>query len=485
MGASLIEVLEAAFHPKAIAVAGASEAPFSYGYHYVRHLIDYDYPGHIYPVNPSKEIILGLKAYPNLGSIPEPVDYVICCLPASKVPDLLTECSSRGVKVVHLLTGRLSETGRREAIELESRILQEARRLNIRLIGPNCMGIYYPQGRIANGYNLSKEAGTIGAVFQSGGSSTLLARYGELRGLRFSKVISYGNALDLDESDFLNYLAQDDETEIIAAYFEGVKDGRKFLKALSEASRVKPIIAIKGGRGIAGAKAIASHTAAIAGSTDIWKSVFRKAGVIAAQDLRELVDLLVAFSFLPPITGNRVGILSAGGGLSVMSADVCEEAGLLVPPMPDEIREELKIKAPEIWDWVGNPVDSSIMDGVSIGFAEILRELPRLMAGSPHFDFLITEFTDDNPFSTDMWGGLAIRQAEAFINLQRKQLKPMIAVVHSEAASSELPSYQRWKILAAQKAKFADARIPTYLTVAEAAKAIRRFIDYCRAKAER
>jgi len=485
MDASLIDTLETAFHPKAIAVAGASEDPFSFGYHYMRHLLDYDYPGHIYPVNPSKESILGLKAYPNLNGIPGPVDYVICCLPSSKVLDLLAECPSRGVKIVHLVTARLSETGRREAKELEAKILQTARRLNVRLIGPNCMGIYYPRGRIANGYNLPKEAGTIGVVFQSGGSSTLLVRYGDLRGLRFSKVISYGNALDLDESDFLYYLAHDDETEIIAAYFEGVKDGKKFLSALNDAARVKPVIAVKGGRGIAGAKAVASHTAAIAGSNDIWKVVFKRAGVIPAQDLKELVHLLVAFSFLPQITGNRVGIVSAGGGLSVMSADVCEEAGLTVPPLPTEIREELKKKAPEIWDWVGNPVDSSIMGGVSIGFAEILRELPRLMAGSPHFDFLIGEFSDDNPFLTELWSGLAARQTEAFINLYRKQLKPMIAVVHSEAASSDLPSYQRWKILAEQRAKFADARIPTYSTVAEASKAVRRFIDYCRAKAER
>jgi acyl-CoA synthetase (NDP forming) len=347
------------------------------------------------------------------------------------------------------------------------------------------MGIYYPRGRMANGYNLPREAGNIGAVFQSGGSSTMLIRYAELRGLRFSKVISYGNALDIDESDFLNYLAKDDETDVIAAYFEGVKDGRKFLNALSDAARAKPVIAIKGGRGIAGAKAVTSHTAAIAGSMSVWETVFKKAGVIPAQDLSELVDLLVAFSFLPPIMGYRVGIMSAGGGLSVMSADICEEAGLKVPPMPAKIREELKIKAPEIWDWIGNPIDISIMGAVSVGFAEILKELPRLMAGSPNFDFLIGEFSDDNPFLTELWKGLAAGQTEMFINLYNKKLKPMIAVVQSEAATSDLPSYERWKILAEQRARYAGARIPTYSTVAEAARAVRKFIDYCRARAER
>jgi acyl-CoA synthetase (NDP forming) len=484
MDASLRDILETAFHPESIAVAGASEDPLSFGHQFFRHLLDYEYIGQIYPINPNKESIFGLKAYPNLESIPGQVDYVICCLPAAMVLDLLAQCPAKGVKIVHLVTARLSETGRREAVELETEMLKAARKLNIRLIGPNCMGIYYPRGRIANGYNMPREAGNIGAVFQSGGSSTMLVRYGELRGLRFSKVISYGNALDIDESDFLNYLAQDNETDIIAAYFEGVKDGRKFLDALSNAARVKPVIAIKGGRGVAGSKAVTSHTAAIAGSTPVWETVFSKARVIPAQDLSELVDLLVAFSFLPPITVYKVGIMSAGGGLSVMSADICEEAGLKVPPMPDEIRDKLKIKAPEIWDWIGNPVDISIMSAVSVGFAEILRELPRLMAGSPQFDFLIGEFSDDNPFLTELWSGLAAGQAELFINLYNMKLKPMIAVIHSEAATADLPSYQRWKILAELRAKYAGARIPTYSTVAEAAKAVRKFIDYCRARAE-
>jgi acetyltransferase len=485
MDASLRDILETAFHPESIAVAGASEDPLSFGHQFFRHLLDYGYTGQIYPVNPNKESIFGLKAYPNLTSIPGKVDYVICCLPASMVLDMLAECPAKGVKIVHLVTARLSETGRREAVELEAEMLKAARKLNIRLIGPNCMGIYYPRGRMANGYNLPREAGNIGAVFQSGGSSTMLIRYAELRGLRFSKVISYGNALDIDESDFLNYLAKDDETQIIAAYFEGVKDGRKFLNALSDAARAKPVIAIKGGRGSAGSRAVTSHTAAIAGSMSVWETVFKKAGVIPAQDLSELVDLLVAFSFLPPITGYRVGIMSAGGGLSVMSADICEESGLKVPPMPNEIRERLKIKAPEIWDWIGNPIDISIMGAVSVGFAEILKELPRLMAGSSQFDFLIGEFSDDNPFLTELWSGLAAGQTEMFINLYNEKLKPMIAIVHSEAATSDLPSSERWKILAEQRARYANARIPTYSTVAEAAKAVSKFIDYCRARAER
>ena len=479
-----MDVLEAAFHPKAVAIAGASENPFSFGYHYVRHLLDYGYPGHIYPVNPNKQVVHGVKAYPDLSSIPEPVDYVICCLPASKVLGLLAQCAAQGVKVVHLVTARLSETGRQEAKDLESRILQEARRLNIRLIGPNCMGIYYPGGGIALGYGMPKEAGTVGAVFQSGGLSDVLVRYGELQGLRFSKVISYGNALDLDESDFLNYLAHDDETKIIAAYFEGAKDGRKLLNALADAGRAKPVIAIKGGRGIAGTKAAASHTAAIAGSDSMWRTAFRKTGVVQARDMSELVDFLVAFSYLPPIRGNRVAIVGGGGGMAVTAADACEEAGLVVPPLPPEIREELRIKVPEVWDWLGNPIDDSIMAGISMDSEAGPREIPRMIARSPQFDFIITEIVLGNPMPEEIWISIVRNQAEGIINLAAEQLKPVVSVVSDGKVTSDQIQDWHWEVLAEVRARLVAAHIPTYSTVAEAATAVRRFIDYWQTKVD-
>ena len=479
-----MDILEAAFHPKAIAIAGASEEPSSYGYQFVRHLLDYSYPGYIYPVNPNRQTVLGLKTYPDLISIPEPIDYVICCLPASKVLDLLAQCPAKGVKVVHLVTGRLSETGRQGAKELEAKILQEARRLNIRLIGPNCMGIYYPRQGIAFGHDFPKEAGTVGALVQSGGLSSLLVRYGELQGLRFSKVINYGNALDLDESDLLHYLAYDDETKIIGAYIEGAKDGRKLLDALADAARAKPVVVIKGGRGIAGAKAAASHTAAMAGSDIVWKTAFGKAGVIQAQDLNELVDFLVAFSFLRPTTGKRVGIFGQGGGVSVTAADACEEAGLTVPPLPPEIKEELRTKAPEIWDWLGNPIDMSILDGASMDFDQIIAEVPRMIARSPSFDFVIFEICEDNPMPKEIFRTIVSGQTEEIIKLSREQFKPLVALVTGGKVTSDQFQDWRWKLLAEARACLVAAHIPTYSTAAEAAKALRQFTDYWQMRAE-
>ena len=484
METTSIDALEAAFYPRGIAVSGASENPFSFGYHYVRHLLDYGYPGHIYPVNPRKETILGLKAYPDLSSIPASVDYVICCLPASEYLDLLAQCPAQGVKVVHLLATGLSETGRQEAKDLDIKVLQEARRLNVRLIGPNCMGIYYPRGGIAFGYDMPKDSGTVGAVFQSGSSSHLLVRYGESQGLHFSKVISYGNALDLDESDYLHYLAHDAETKIIAAYFEGVKDGRRFLNVLTDAARAKPVIAIKGGRGTAGAKAAASHTAAIAGTDIIWKTAFKKAGVVQARDTKELVDFLVAFYSLPPITGDRAWVVGSGGGSAVISADVCEEAGLQVPPIPPEIRSRLRTKVPELWDWLGNPIDISIMGGLSMDFADIITVILRMVARSPHFDFIIVEIAEGNPVSVEMFANMVSKETEGIISLSREQLKPLIAVVGDRKAACDQFQDQRWEVLAEQRARLVAAHVPTYSTVAEAAKAVRQVIDYWQARSE-
>jgi len=224
--------IDAAFHPQSVAVAGASENSFSMGYNFLYHLKTYGFKGKIYPVTPKFSEVLGYKAYSNLKDVPKPVDYVICCLPAIKVPDLLRECTEKNVKVVHLFTGRFSETGKADAAQLEVEISRLSRTLGIRLIGPNCMGIYHPGEGLAFGYDFPIESGKMALVFQSEGACSEFIYYAALRGIRFSKVISYGNAMDIDESDLLEYLADDEETQFIACYIEGIKDGKKFVRAL-------------------------------------------------------------------------------------------------------------------------------------------------------------------------------------------------------------------------------------------------------------
>jgi len=469
-----IDALEEIFHPQAIAVVGASENPTTRGHDFIRHLLDYNYRGRIYPVNPNQSEVLGIKAYPSLRDIPGSVCYVICCIPAPEVLGLLEDCTQKRVKAVHLFTARFSETGRSDAAELENEILKRARKEGIRLIGPNCLGIYYPREGLSFGYDFPREPGSAGALFQSGGASNDLIRLASLRGIRFSKVVSYGNALDYDESDFLDYFAQDPETEIILGYVEGVKNGKRFFNALRSAASVKPVIIIKGGRGKSGTRAVASHTAALAGSMPIWEAVIAQAGAIPARNLDEMTDIAVSFYFLPPITGLRVGIAGGGGGKSVLSADECEEAGLDVIPLPPEIREKVRSKAPPIGDWIGNPTDASIMQGVTFSVSDMLQ----MMARNQNFDFLIANIGEDRPVRKQ---GLirALRgEVEGYIKVERGKLKPLLVVVGEKSLGIENYSNWRWKLVCELRTQLIAAGIPIYPTVGRAARAIRKLIDY-------
>jgi len=466
--------LDFAFNPSSIAVVGASEQPFSFGYHFLRHLLDYGYKGVIYPVNPSKSSIMGLRAYPGLLSVPTDVDFVICCVPTDKVIPLLEECPVKKVKIVHLFTARLSETGRSQAVDQEKQIQIVADNLGIKLIGPNCMGIYSPAAGIAFGYDFPCRVGDIGVVFQSGGSATLLIQMGSLLGLSFSKAISYGNAMQISESDILDYLRDDFDTRIIAAYFEGVKNGRKFVYSLTETSKTKPVVVIKGGKGDSGTRSVTSHTAAVAGSQNIWKNVIQQAGAIEVNDLNEMTDLLMLFEYLPPVRGKRVGIIGGGGGKCVTSADLAEEAGLLVPPLSKGMRNKLKSIVPDLWDWLGNPMDFSIWGDSALK----AMEAHQLFVESGDFDIVIIQVSDDNPLIPDMWSSIIKMEVEDIINLAAKKSTPVIAVLCGAKPGYDDLQNERWKTLAQQKSRLIQAKIPTFETTAEAVKALSRFVSY-------
>lgn len=474
--------LDAAFHPRSIAVVGASGNPSSMGHRYMLYLVNHGYWGQIYPVTPHWPEVLGLKAYPTLKDTPGPVDYVICCLPASKVLDLLSQCPEKQVKAVHFFTGRLSETGHEDAVKLEKEILRQARELGIRLIGPNCMGLYYPKEGIAFGYEFPTEPGKVGMFLQSGGAATEFVRYASLQGIRFSKVISYGNALDLNETDFLEYLCQDHETEIIASYIEGIKDGRRFLNALSRATLSKPVIILKAGRSNAGSRQAASHTAALAGSSKIWETAIKQAGAIQARSAEEMIDLVASFYFLPPILGTRVGIAGGGGGRSVLSADAWEEAGFSLVSLPAQVEEEIKKTLPELWwGWIRNPVDFSIFPEEAFS-TNLGGSILRMMAQSSHFDLLIANIVIGGPFSTAELAAILERQVQDIIDMKREGTKPMAVVLNTGALNIMDFDDLRWRCLAEQKANLIAAKIPVYSTADQAAGALIRLVKYYQRK---
>lgn len=463
-----------AFCPSSVAVVGASDQPLSFGYHYLRHLIDYGFQGKIYPIHPSKGAIFNIKSYTCLSKVPGDIDLVICCIPTSRVLSLLDECPGKNVKVMHMFTARLGETGRPEARELEQQIKIRAKDRGVRIIGPNCMGLYNSRSGISFGYDFPTDPGDIGVVFQSGGAAGMLLSFGKLQGLRFSKAISYGNALDIDESDLIDYMAEDEETQIIAAYFEGVKDGQRFFQSLRNAASSKPVIAIKGGRGTAGTRAVSSHTAAIAGSHDLWDTLFDQSGAIEVKSLEEMINLLMLFKYLRPVEGKKVGIIGGGGGKCVMAADNIEEAGLSVPQLPQEIRQKLKEMVPDLWDWLSNPIDYSIWgDNVIYAF-----EIPRLFVESPNFDCVIIEISDDNPNAEDSWVNVVKLEVENTIKISQSSQKPIISVLSGAKPGKNDFENLKWKTIAEQRSRLIDAKIPVFDTIVEAANALNKYVNY-------
>lgn len=473
--------LDSILHPRSVAVVGASANTSSWGYSFTHHLIEYGFKGDIYPVNPNYPEILGLKAYPSVRAIPGPVDYVISCVRASEVPQMVQECGEKGVKCIHLYTARFSETGHKDAAQLEQDILKLARRYGIRLIGPNCMGVYYPRVGLSFGYNLPKEPGPVGMASQTGGGASGFVHLASLRGVRCSKVISYGNALDFTECDYLEYFVEDPETQVIVLYVEGPRDGRRFFETLKRATAVKPVVVIKGGRGKSGARMTASHTASMAGAYNVWEAAIKQAGAIPVRDFEELVDVTATLCFLPPLKGNRVGVIGGGGGPSVIAAEGCEEAGLDVIPLPQDMRAEMKARGVTVWDWVSNPVDVSIIGGSGITDLDMLH----LMARHQDFDLLLVNFNEwvMITLSTDDRYAAAMKvQPGNYIALKERYGKPLLIVMGERGLTPEMHEDWHWKALAEARARLMAAGIPLYPTVERAAGAARKVLDYWRTR---
>jgi acyl-CoA synthetase (NDP forming) len=381
-----VHPLDYIFHPRSIAVVGVSGKPRDWGggNMFLTGLQKFGFPGPLYPVNPNVEEVLGLRCYPSLSAIPGPVDHVISSIPASGVLALLDDAAAKGVHSIHFFTAGFRETGEQDRIDLEREVQVGAKAAGIRLIGPNCMGLYCPAGGVSFGGDFPKEPGNVAFISQSGLNSEDLVHSAMLRGLRFSKVISYGNATDLDESDFFEYCTADPDTEIILAYIEGVKDGRRFQRALRAAAAVKPTVILKGGLTDAGDRAARSHTGSLAGSPQIWEALYRQVGAVYAESLEDLVDMAVAFRFLKPPRDRGVAIIVVGGGSSVLAADAAERVDLKVPALSEEIQAQLREFTPLAGTSIRNPLDT-----VALEDKDGLHKTVKIVGGAPNIDSIL------------------------------------------------------------------------------------------------
>lgn len=468
--------LDHIFHPRSIAVAGVSGGSFGVGSTLLAPLLRGGFRGPIYPLNPRGGEVWGLEIFRSLDEVPGPVDYVIVSIPAPLVPQFMENCVTKGVKAVSIFSAGFSETGKAEGAGLEAEIVDIARRGAVRVLGPNCWGIYNPREKLCFSHDFPIEAGHMAFVGQSGGNCGYAVRLGFARGLRFSKVVSYGNACDVNESDLLQYFGRDPETHVIGAYVEGVRDGRRFLKSLREAAAAKPVILIKGGARTAGAEAAASHTGALVGSEGIWDTVVRQAGVVSAETVEEMVDTALAFSSMAAPRGRNIAIVGGGGGVAVLSADACERAGLNVPPFPPAVRDELRRLLPPVGTILRNPIDTQWIITVS---PENLARIIEMLDRWEGCDVVLAHFPlDIGPMLFHEVGSSALEAlVDSVVQASKRCRKPVALSLHSVAYP------QSWELLLRIEQRCIEAGIPFFRSVSAAATAISGAVGYYEAKA--
>lgn len=456
------------FYPRSIALVGTDPDPENWaGQMIPDSLLEFNYDGKLYFVSRKYREICGYITYFSILEIPEPIDLVICSIAARFTPQLMKDCISKGVKAVHFFTSGFSETCEEEGFRLEEEIIQISRDNNIRIIGPNSPGIYCPESKLTFSPILPKETGPVACISQSGGHCIRFLRLGATRGFCYSKVVAYGNGCDLSATDYLEYLADDSDTKVIALYIEGVRDGRKFFDVLKRTAKIKPVILHKGGHTEAGTRAAASHTGSLTGEEKIWDALCRQCGAIRVHTIDEVVDLVSAYVFMTPPKGHNVAVVGYGGGVSVQAADDCESAGLSVPIFPLEIREKLRSFTPDANNSVRNPVDSQWL----VWDPEKFVDTVKIVSEWEGIDFLIMPLAIDM-FPVEKEDILLDQMITSVTAAKDICPKPVAVVLHEGVTPSILG-----KTLLLQK-KLASLGLPVYPSLGRAAQAMSRFIRY-------
>ncbi|WP_319525074.1 acetate--CoA ligase family protein [uncultured Desulfosarcina sp.] len=408
-------MLESLFNPKGVAVIGASGKELHIGNRVIKNLLDFGYTGNIYPINPKADEIRGIKAYKSILDTPGQVDVAHMVIPAKFVPMAVEDCGKKGVKHIIINSGGFSETGP-EGAEIEKAFLEKARQYGIRIFGPNCQGIINTDPAVKAYCNFTftfPEPGHISIVALSGGVAEVIHQGFSAMDVGTRIYASNGNACDISIPEVIRYLANDDGTRVIVTYVEGLKDPLEFLAAAREATAKKPVLAMKAGRTMEGAKAAASHTGGLAKEDLATDLIFKKTGILNFRDEGHLINAAVAFGSQPVPGGNRVGIITNTGGPAVIATDVLVDAGLTLPPLSEKTRSLLTEKLyPEAS--VSNPVDV-----LATGTAEHYLACLEAMMADDSFDCILVHFV--TPFFVDTE---SIAMAIAQVN--QKQIKPMV-----------------------------------------------------------
>jgi acyl-CoA synthetase (NDP forming) len=478
--------LDPIFHPRAVALVGVPANMQGRGAGFLEALLDqgFDERKPIYLVHPRATEIRGIRAYPSLLDCPDPVDHVISLIPRTAVERLVDDCVQKGVRSIHFFTAGFSESGESGMAEAERALAAKARAGGVRVLGPNCMGLYVPEEGLAFGLNCPRESGNVMMISQSGGHAGSVIGGLAPRGLRFSKVVSFGNGSDIAAPELFDYALSDPDTELVLSYIEGVRDGRAFFEAVKRCAAAKPTIILKGGFTASGARAANSHTGSLAGSSAVFDALCRQAGALRVDSLEELYDMAVAVTTsVRHIRGNRAVLTGGGGGASVLAADAIDRHGIALPDLPEETREALREWVPVAGNSVHNPIDAGFVGDDRAGVAD---NVTAVAARAPGYDFVFASRGDfrmgpDRPGAAneeidadaatereEQRRERSLEAARALARLQEETGRPVVAIRREYAAEPAGVFHEEAQRLG----------LGTFFSVPDAARAVQRMLQW-------
>lgn len=469
------DMLDSFFNPKSVAIIGASKNPDKAGHVIFKNFANNKkrgiFKGKIYPINPKINEILGFKCYKRITDIDEEIDLVVIVVPARLVPQIMEDAVTKKAKTAIIITAGFREIGEKE---LEKKVVSIAKKGGIRILGPNCLGVYYsktgvdtlflPETKVlTTGDEIIATPrpmfGEISIATQSGAFGIAALDYLAGRQIGINKFVSFGNKSDVTETEVIHYLLSDNQTKAILLYIEDIKHGRRFLQIAKTVSLEKPIVVLKSGKSKAGARAAASHTGAIAGSNKIYDTVFKQTGVFRANDMEEFFDAGKALSMQLPALGKNIGILTDAGGPGIMAVDECESKGLYVNRFSEKtlnkFRELKKQKILPKFAATSNPVDltGSVTDEMYEVAVDVMFQDPEIhgiiLLGLHHLPALKEKYID----------GVA--------NISKKYKKP---IVMCDIGETEMALYTRFR--------FDKLGIPAYPSPEDAARAMNALVQY-------
>jgi len=413
-------MLEPFVSPKAIAIIGASSTPGKLGYAILQNVLQYGFPGAVYPINPKRSEVLGLKAYPSVLDVPGPVDLAVIVIPSQFVAKVLDECGRKGIRGVIIISAGFREIGS-EGLQRERELIRIAQQYGMRIIGPNCLGIIDTLVPLNASFAATMpDQGSIAFMSQSGALCTSILDMAKPQGIGFSRFVSLGNKADLNEIDFLEAWADDPHSSVITAYLEGITDGPRFMEVARRVTKKKPVITIKSGTTSAGSRAVSSHTGTLAGSDRAYEAAFKQTGVIRARSVQELFDFASAFARQPIPESDRVAVVTNAGGPGIMCTDALEQMGLCLASLTEATRQKLSEHLPAAAS-VLNPIDV-----LGDALADRYELAVEAAANDPNVGAVIVILTPQ--FMTEIE-----KTAEAVVRVSQRSDKPILGCFMGEA----------------------------------------------------